>query len=159
MSDGCGNPDCVTHGGVQRAKTLRDAKQKVAINEELMGVIRTLAANVDEQLTTDSDGQVFMSRYRQVEILKGNMDSHPAVQGLMNGFAVLVCSHRPSQEFYNTTRMVPEGEGFIAQARKEAEQMVENQGGFTSRDFPGGKAFEVRNVEQLLALLRMLGAK
>jgi hypothetical protein len=127
MSEGCGNPNCPTHG--KRAKELNDAKTKIAINTDLMGVIRILAANVDTVFTVQQPENRRGYLQRQIELVRGNYDSHPAVQGIMDGFSVLLCGHRPTQEFFNTTRQVPEGEGFVDLAIKDAEGLQQDMAG------------------------------
>lgn len=150
MSKGCGNPYCPSHGETAEAKALKDAKSRIAACEELMGVIRILAANSDDAIARKVKEHEALFLTRQIRIIKGDYDSHPMVQGIMNGFAVLLIQHPETQSYFNLLRQVPEDKGFMAKARAEAQQIQAELAGDPFADF----SFQVGSIEELMAFLK-----
>ena len=155
MSEGCGNPHCITHGDGARVKKLRDAKGRVAANAELMSVVRMIASNADASMTAAILGEPdAAAKMMQMAIIKGEYDSYPAVQGVMNAFAVLLLSHRPAQEFYAHTLELPEEQGFLATAQREVAEANKNKPKptFSGIEIPGvGRAM---SLDDFLAMLK-----
>lgn len=128
MSKNCGNPNCITHGEDARTKVLREAKERVGTNPELMDIIRTLAANADACMT-DAMGMSGnpIAAQSQTMMLEGEFDEHPAIQGVMNGFAVLLSEHRPTMEYFAATNDIPKCEGFILKSRIAAHEAADKE--------------------------------
>jgi hypothetical protein len=133
MSEGCGNPNCPTHGNSPKSIALRQAKAEILSNEEFMDLIRTLAANAHQSVQhsvakmtgyLDPDATVVMTR-----ILSQQYDGDAVVQGLIDGFAVLMAgSHEPTKIMLTECSKVKEEPFLIerltaAQVEEEMQQM------------------------------------
>lgn len=143
MSERCANPDCPKHGTTPRAIAYRDTKARIVSNSELMDVIRVLAANADNAVLEKVGGSANITPLAekvQYNVLMGNYDAHPLVQGILDGFISILQEHRPTQEFFANCQQVPEEEGFLTKHKKKAaEETASVVGGlglmtFTSLD-------------------------
>lgn len=99
MSKNCGNPDCQVHGNDPETKARIQAVTEIKVNEELMSLIRTLAANAHNHMALLRGGFVdFEAKTYMNAILCGNQDEDPAVQGIIMGFAVaMAAGHEPTK--------------------------------------------------------------
>lgn len=143
----CQNPNCPIHGKSPEAVQRREIHARIVSNPEFMDVIRVLAANADSQLINDAgyNGHP-MAVEVQMKVLQGEFDAHPVVQGLIHGFIMLLGSNRPTQEFFNLCREVPEDQTFINIQRREAEKAASEQ--------PPRPMIFTGTIEDLIALLR-----
>lgn len=148
MTSGCGNPHCPEHGDNEDAKRNRENKARVVANHELMSIIRLLAVNAHAIVAREGDMPEAFATMFQHEILIGNKDDDLVVQGIINGFVVLLKSHYPTQQMFGLCANVPEEENFIAKQQKDVrrpEPRPEHIG-------PGMYAFT--SLEELMAFLK-----
>lgn len=124
MSENCGNPNCPQHGSTEEAKLNRETRARILTNGDLMDIIRTIAVNAETEMIRkmgiNMNDPIF--KLAQMQMLQGNSDDHPTVQGVINGFVTLLKTHRPTQEFYAATQQVPESEFFMTKQRQAARE-------------------------------------
>ena len=114
MSHECINPDCPIHGNSPEAVRDRKNRQMLITNDEAMNAIRVIAANIHGNILENAgieEGPFEM--HVQMEILKGNADGDPVVEGLMRGMVVLLRDHYPSQQWVGLCAGVPENESIF----------------------------------------------
>jgi hypothetical protein len=114
----CKNPRCPIHGNGPEAKVYREVKARVVSSHELMAVIYILAANAIGSLAREPELNDRLTTLVQLKILRGELDSDPIVQGLINGFVKLLTDHRPTQEFFALCAQVPEAENHIKKVQE-----------------------------------------
>lgn len=108
MSRECNNPDCPVHGTSPQAVADRKLRQHIVTNEEVMNVIRVVAANVHSNILAEAGvPEGAMEEIIQMNILKGAQDDDPVVQGIMQGMIVLLRDHYPTQQFVGLCAAVP----------------------------------------------------
>lgn len=112
MSQDCVNPNCPVHGTGPEAKARRENRQHIVVNQELMSVIRLLAANTHQKMAETVDLSDAVGGLQEA-ILRGEADADPIVQGLINGFSVLLTKHYPTQQFAGLCFQVEEKDNVI----------------------------------------------
>jgi hypothetical protein len=142
MKDQCKNPDCPIHGTSPDAVRDRGLRQHIITNGELMSVIRIMAANVHSNVLVEAGvREGFVEEHMQMQILKGNHDDDPVVQGIMQGFIVMLRDHYPTQQYVGLCAAVPESENCIKMKTGKHPDEVQ--------DLP----FHVITLDELMAML------
>lgn len=121
MSASCDNPNCPIHGTKEKQDLFNSLKAEIVTNNELMDIIRVIAVNVDAAIAAKvgfdlSDEEIVRAH---TNILMGDSDSSPAVQGAINGFISLMKSHQATKQFAVACREVPEDQGFLTSLREK----------------------------------------
>jgi hypothetical protein len=144
MSDQCRNPDCPVHG--KRGQELLKIRSRVVSNHELMALIRTLAANAHAKLA-DKAGISPLKMLARVEyIMNGDRDEDPVVQGLIDGFSILLEDHRPTMDFFAACAAVPESENYLDKVKRDHPK-------------PEGPMVMTGSLEDLLSMLAGMAGK
>lgn len=143
MNHECNNPECPIHGNSPQAIADRALRQKLATNDEAMDVIRVLAANIHSNILVEGGiAEGPLEQHVQMQILKGNSDDDPVVQGLIHGMIVLLRDHYPTQQWVGLCQNVP-----------PAESIFRTKLGADINDIPGMQVHVIRGFDELFEFL------
>jgi hypothetical protein len=143
MTHECNNPDCPVHGNSPQAIADRKLRQHLVTNEEVMNVMRVIAANVHSNILANAGIQEgFMEEQIQMGILKGAMDDDPVVQGIMQGMIVLLRDHYPTQQLVGLCAAVP-----------PEQSLFKVKLGRDINDMPGLNVHVIRGFDELFEFL------
>jgi hypothetical protein len=140
VSENCGNPSCPIHGSTPEANALRQAKQEIVTNEELMDVIRLLAANATQEIISTAGFPTSADDLLRMRmILGGSYDRDMIVQGIIKGLAVLMTGgHEPTKVFVTKNSEVKETPFVIerlTQAREQRDGIRRTPSPYAAQEF------------------------